>query len=433
MSQWEERYKNQPIHNQAKSLVEKLKSMQISSEDLQAVENRQLLLDVTTRAELVLKNTDPLLVTQTLVNQLNNASNQISNITSQVDAYISTPNPSYLVEAISHLEPFLDSLRGLPQQNTENVGDLLEDLSNYRNSFDGLVNDFAQKRDEYTQTFKNHADEFESEVASLKTQMTEIERRTQELRQLAEQQTQRVDSILTTSQGQFLQDQSTRQTNFQSEIKTFTTKFDNLIKETQEKEKTLFEGFTSKANETLEEASAQFKEKVDALDSMKEQARKILDIIGSDSVAGKYGQIASEERKQANFFRWVAFISMLITVGISGWIAFSVHTTQLQTWEIVTRIIFALLSGSLAGYAIAESRGHRKNERKNRKFELELAAIDPYLALFDTEKRNEIKARLAEKIFAQPEPQSGSKEEDSFSSNTLIGLVETVLKNLPKS
>lgn len=433
MSQWEERYKSQPMHGQVKNLVEKLKSIQPNSEDLQAVENHHLLLHISNYIALILKSTDPLLVNQSLVNQLSNANSQLSNVTSQIDAYISSPNSSNLAQAVSYIEGVLDSLRGLPQRNTKNVSDLLENISQYRTSFEGLTNDFAQRRDAFVENFQSRAEEFEGEVNLLKTQLTDVERRTQELRQLAEQQTQRVDNLLSTSQSNFLQDQTARQTNFQSEIKDFSKEFDSLVEGEKEKADSLFQEFTNKSSETFDAFSSQASERIDALDNMKEQARKILDIIGSDTVTGKYGQIANEEKQQANRFRIWAFVFLGITLIISGWIAISAHIVQPQPWEIISRIFFASISGTAAGYAINESRSHRKNERKNRKFELELAAIDPYLALFEVKERNELKARLAEKFFAQAELQGSSKEDENVSSNTLIQLIETVLKNLPKS
>ena len=57
----------------------------------------------------------------------------------------------------------------------------------------------------------------------------------------------------------------------------------------------------------------------------------------------------------------------------------------------------------LSGFAALQVTKHQRAERINRQQELEIAAIDPYLASFDETTRKEVKKALAEKIFGQRE------------------------------
>jgi hypothetical protein len=59
--------------------------------------------------------------------------------------------------------------------------------------------------------------------------------------------------------------------------------------------------------------------------------------------------------------------------------------------------------GGIAAYAGRQSGHHRAEETEARNTELRLAAIDPYLALVDPDRRDDIKGGLARRIFA---PQS---------------------------
>lgn len=58
--------------------------------------------------------------------------------------------------------------------------------------------------------------------------------------------------------------------------------------------------------------------------------------------------------------------------------------------------------GSIAAYLIIQSAHHRERERQARKLELDLASIDPYLALMPPDVTVEVKKKLAESLFAQP-------------------------------
>lgn len=100
-------------------------------------------------------------------------------------------------------------------------------------------------------------------------------------------------------------------------------------------------------------------------------------------------------------------------------------------WEMaVFRTLYIFIIGIPAFYAVRESDRHRRGERWNRKFQLELTAIDPYLQTLSPEKREELKAQLADRFFAQPEP-TGVRE-DSIKAKSVWGLFETAIKELVK-
>ena len=57
-----------------------------------------------------------------------------------------------------------------------------------------------------------------------------------------------------------------------------------------------------------------------------------------------------------------------------------------------------------AGFCLSESHTHRHREEYNRKMELQLASINPYLALLDEKNRKAKIEELADKFFGNFEP-----------------------------
>ena len=65
----------------------------------------------------------------------------------------------------------------------------------------------------------------------------------------------------------------------------------------------------------------------------------------------------------------------------------------------IIRIVAAAALSYPATYAANESSKHRKQENYNRKIELELASINPFIEILAETKKQEIKEKLVEKYF----------------------------------
>ena len=93
----------------------------------------------------------------------------------------------------------------------------------------------------------------------------------------------------------------------------------------------------------------------------------------------------------------------------------------------------AVTFGILAAYAARLADKHESIERKNRKMELELAAIDPYLSELPVNTRHKIKEELASRLFAQSEqPEIITNSKTSGSVFDLLRMALETISNLTK-
>lgn len=88
----------------------------------------------------------------------------------------------------------------------------------------------------------------------------------------------------------------------------------------------------------------------------------------------------------------------------------------------------AVAFGIGVAWAARQADKHQEIERRNRRIELDLASISPYLAPFPVTEQNEIKKQLAERLFGSTDPVSVTK--DGETTGSLIDLLRMTLKTL---
>ena len=97
--------------------------------------------------------------------------------------------------------------------------------------------------------------------------------------------------------------------------------------------------------------------------------------------------------------RYISFASIGIAGLLALFIVWCVNTNDFN-WEVA---LFRLLVGvpfiGLAVYCARESSRHRTNEERNRRIELELTALEPYLYQLPQDKAREIREALTDKYF----------------------------------
>jgi hypothetical protein len=153
-------------------------------------------------------------------------------------------------------------------------------------------------------------------------------------------------------------------------------------------------------------------EKLESLNKSKEEAARIVQVVGNTGITGNYQKIAVTEAKQANFWRWltVAFFIVGIVIAVVTFWKFLHEPFSPETaWSALIRLVYAVAITAPAWYSAKESARHRTNADRARQTELELASLGPFIELMPEEKKNEIREELTNRYFGN-QPQEHTAE-----------------------
>ena len=150
--------------------------------------------------------------------------------------------------------------------------------------------------------------------------------------------------------------------------------------------------------------------------------RELHGLAAEDSVAGGYVSNARKEGQAAARWRW---ISITFIVAAAFWLLNSFYSRDAGiSWEIA---LFSLpLTGVLlfgAAYSAQQSTRHRNVEVQNRRFALEMAAIDPYLQSLSPTDQQELKKELTKRFFGSREEGSGPSIYDEHVTKKVLDSV----------
>lgn len=141
-----------------------------------------------------------------------------------------------------------------------------------------------------------------------------------------------------------------------------------------------------------------------ALEGYKDEAARIVQVVGNIGITGNYQAIAKEEKKAADNWR----LGTLLFFGIGVLIAvctFFMYWGEPVSKEMLSgvavRMLYALAIAAPAWYTARESARHRTNADRAKQTELELASLGPFIELMPPEKKVEIRELLAKSYFGR--------------------------------
>lgn len=336
-----------------------------------------------------LKVTIPTLLS---ISELNAISTEFENALVQINNYIGNNNIGHITNAVNNINSALTYIKNLPIPYSK--GDL---------DFSKIISQFQQTvEDKLNQTEKTRA-ELETKIDTLKL---DLEKKQTELSQLTTQITAKEKELETIS--------ANFQTQFENANATFTklvsddrTTFRTEIDTDREKIKTDTEGIIKDLERKLNDAN------------------KLVNVIGNVGVTGNYQIIANEHKKTADNWRTIATIFMCILSGLLIFSIWKIGDVDYDWHKAIIRIIASAILIYPATYASRESGKHRKLENLNRKLELELSSISPFIEILDETKKQEIKAKLVEKYFGN---NSSTDDDSEKNDNISANMLETITK-----
>jgi hypothetical protein len=426
MSQWIERIQGHAVFKELTDLEQSLESSREAAQaDSAAFDAWERIERVTKFIRTFLSDVDPQLVPPS---HLSNAHSQLQQVRNQLNSFTGSRNVGHLNEANNQLDNVLSQLGSIPRlEKASSTQELGEAASSYKKSIGGLVRSL------------------EKQLAAVVTEKDVLQTKLQELTAEVAAQKQRADNVITQMQQQFSAAQEARQSEAATSETKRSTEFEAAEEErAQESEQALvthqkdFSDFLTASkvqhDALREDLSTQSKSLIAALETQKAYAEKVVGIISTEAVAHGYGKTANEERDAAKGWRIVAVIALIVWI-VAGLVFFALtYDKDLSLSALARQFLISTPFVLLAGFAALQVSKHQRAERINRQQELEIAAIDPYLATFDVDTRNEVKRTLAEKLFGQrdADPQKGDSKQMLEAVSDTLKTVKQLQESLTK-
>lgn len=402
MSRWNDQFQSHPFRatwNSLKAVLEE-EDLEKSNNDA-AIKEIARLRKVAAYVDSVMEQIDPELMPLSHLDGLNQHS---STCWQQLNSYKGSQNIGHLHNANASIDALIALFVQTPFTLLgQQKGALGKAASAYAATLDQHLKRLNQAVNSEIEAVKVNVAKIQTDIASSDKAFDSLNVQLQTITQTIQQQTAEFN------------------TQFQANEKTRTDKFDALATKLQEKADNEFMELSTKAGVILK-----------VLAKFHDDAGKVFGVVVNTLQAGAYSSYANLEKRTANNLRRSAIALMILGVAVLVVpeivkIAKDVAGYALDWRVTLGRLPFSLILFVPAFYLARESNKHRNNEIINRRRELILSTIDPYLALLDNKKAEEIKVEIAKGIFSE---ETSPTEQTLSNSGNIIAQIATLVKQL---
>lgn len=351
-----------------------------------------------------LKLTIPTIVQET---ELSTISTEIQNALAQINSFIGNKNQGHITNATNHLFTAIARVRNLPLPFSKNDFNFSKNISN----FEALVKEKYASLEEENKTLKKDflqlSDKLQATDKELERVNNTLKQKELEIQNLNNSFQTNFESIKTSATQSYEQDRKTFRAEFDTSKKTLADEVENLKAE-----------INTGTDQIIKD-----------LETKLEEAKKIVGVVSDKAVTGNYQNVANSHKTTADVFRIIAIILMIGLSAILIYTIWDISGDDFDWTKSLIRIIAAAALSYPATYAARESSKHRKLEILNRKAELELTAINPFIELLPEQKKQEIKEKLVEKYFGN-HGTFLTELDDRKDQDVSIGTVERIIKTV---
>lgn len=227
-----------------------------------------------------------------------------------------------------------------------------------------------------------------------------------------EENTSYVDS-LNTSFNQLTEQFDSKNSEFEDRLEQALTDFNNrweklhtdneeVIKETINKLEQYQQSFLDESKKKQEEYDG-------ILEEHKKSVESLVGIISTNSISGHFKEVADKKEKLTSNWQKTTLVGFLLTIAF-GVYAF-IFTKDLDWPSLVARFIVTTALGSFTAYAARQAAKNEVEERSNRKMEVELKTLNPYIASFSEEDQVKLKEQLFPLIFGRTDLTDKNQEQ----------------------
>jgi hypothetical protein len=365
-----------------------------------------------------LKLTIPSLVQEA---ELKALSSEIEAGTVQINSYIGNKNIGHINNAVNNLTSSLNRVRNLPLLLSKGDFDFSKAVATFQKTFENAYDSLESEKNKLKEQLKLTEDDLITKNTLLSALQQQITAKEVEIKGILTKYTAEFETLKSNSNTSFESEKKKFNDAIDSDRKLFKEQFDEIQAENQK----TFEGQTKKVETDSSEVLVELNNKL-------YEANKIVNIVGNVGVTGNYQNIANDHKKSANNFRFIALGFMIVMSVLLIWSIIELSNGKFNLYKSLVRILAAAVLTYPAIYASTESSKHRKLETQNRKLELELASIGPFIELLSEEKKHSIKEELVKKYFGNHSLPDDSKDEEDISINGLEKILKVILPHIKK-
>ncbi len=343
-----------------------------------------------------LKHTIPTLIQQL---ELDAVSVEFENALIQLNNFLGSNNQGHLTNSINHIFSALQRIKFFPQPFSKSDFNFSRVISSFQQTYKlkldelELLNSNLQKK----------LDEFEIKIASYETNIKELD-----------EEIQKKDTEIAGLSSNQIRE-------FEILKLKFTTEYNESAKEFKSDFEEKMLSIQNDANSNIEDIKTKL-----------EEAKKLVNIIGDVAITGNYQQIANNHKKSANTWRWIS-ISIMSVLSILLILSIWRLSDPSYSWNVaLVKVIAVVILIYPATYASRESAMHRKLEIYNRKLELELASINPFIETFDETSKKNTKEKLVDRYFGNNDIESSESKNDLIPISSLEKISDLLINIISK-
>lgn len=286
----------------------------------------------------------------------------------QIAIYLlSTPTPVVSPHSVAEVSALTESYK-------EGIGKAIAAARSSSVEADNQLQKVVQAKDEAITTLTQQLDELKASIASEKADVSA--------------QAARLDTALTTNNTAF----TTKMTDWQATLDTGLQDAKAAVKQ------------------QLLDSADQAKTHVGQLEDLEKQSRNLVEATARNSISTEYGTHAKQQSQAATIWSVCA-----VSLAVAGLVALFVMVNGIKEMtvpEAIWKTSVSALTLAIATYMGREASGHRKEARDAKRTQLDLNALEPFLANMDEETAHDLREQFAKQIFSRP--LANSKDHSGF-------------------
>jgi len=301
--------------------------------------------------------------------------NPEASVRDQIEAHLVQISANLLSSPAPVMSPqYAAELSALTEKYKEGIGNALERARIASADAGDELQKFVAVKDQAIATLAEQLDELKASISTEKADVSA--------------QAARLDTALTTNNTAF----STKMTEWQNT-------WDQGLKDAKKS-----------VDQQILESAGRAEAHVDRLKDLETQSRKLVEATARNSISTEYGTHAKQQNRAATI--WSVCAVVLAVGGLAALFVMVNGISQMTVPEAIWKSSVSALTLAIATYMGREASGHRKEARDAKRTQLDLNALEPFLANMDEDTAHDLREQFAKQIFGRP--LANSKDHGGF-------------------